>query len=71
MERLKRSTLVAMDRELAAFSWREVEIDELVTPKMGVITGFQDLLDQLERLRAMDLGATPPASASIGTKAHD
>ena len=30
-------------------------------PQLGVITGFADVLEQLELLRKMDLAATPPA----------
>jgi hypothetical protein len=71
MDKLRKATLIAMGGQLAAHRWSEDEIDELVAPRMGVITGFQELLDQIERLRAVDLGSTPPATASIGAKAHD
>jgi hypothetical protein len=33
-----------------------------------VITGFQDLLDDLDRLRQVDLGATPPAGPLVAPK---
>ena len=47
--------------QLGGHAWEDAEIDELVDPKLGIITGLQELLDQLEQLREIDLGATPPA----------
>ncbi|HLW28280.1 MAG TPA: hypothetical protein VKY54_11145 [Kiloniellales bacterium] len=65
MERLRKETLDGLVRQLASFRWSEAEIKELVAPEMGVITSFQDLLDDLERLRQMDLGDTPPADRRV------
>ncbi len=61
MERLKEETLRAVSRELACHDWTRAELAELVAPRFGVITGFQDLLDALEQLRQLDLGLIPPA----------
>lgn len=61
MKPLQRSTLSQLCEELAAHPWDAAELDELVDPKLGIITGFQDLLRELERLRQTDLGALPPA----------
>lgn len=61
MRRLTKSTLTGICEQMASHSWSDDEIEELVNPKMGMITGFQELLDELERLRTIDLGATPPA----------
>ena len=47
--------------QLGSYAWDDTEIEELVDPKLGIITGFQELLDQLECLRRIDLGSTPPA----------
>jgi hypothetical protein len=47
--------------QLGSYAWNDAEISELVDPKLGIITGFQELLDQLEVLRKIDLEATPPA----------
>jgi hypothetical protein len=47
--------------QLGSYAWDDAEISELVDPKLGIITGFQELLDQLEVLRKIDLEATPPA----------
>jgi len=61
MDRIQQSTLHRLCRELPAFDWQEPELAELVDPKLGVITGFQDFLDQMELLRRLDLGSTKPA----------
>ncbi len=55
------ATLAGMRDMLAAHGFRDAELSELVDPQLGIITGFADLLEQLELLRKMDLGATPPA----------
>ncbi len=54
-------TLAEMRDMLAAYGFSDAELAELVDPQLGIITGFSDLLEQLELLRKMDLGATPPA----------
>ena len=61
MQKLDRQTLLGMRDQLGGYAWDDSEIDELVDPKLGIITGFQELLEQLEQLRKLDLGATPPA----------
>jgi hypothetical protein len=61
MKRLTRETLLNMTDQLAAHRWRAEELAELVEPQLGIITGFQDLLDDLERLRNTDLSFTAPA----------
>ncbi len=55
------ATLAEMRNMLAAHGFSDAELSELVDPKLGIITSFSDLLEQLELLRTMDLGATPPA----------
>lgn len=62
MKKLQKQTLVGMRDQLGGYAWRDAEIDELVDPKLGIITGFQELLEQLEELRQVDLVSTPPAS---------
>jgi hypothetical protein len=61
MQKLDRNTLLGIRDQLGSYAWEDAEIDELVDPKLGIITGFQDLLDQLEQLRKVDLEAIPPA----------
>ena len=62
MKKLQKETLIGIRDQLAGYAWKDEEISELVDPKLGIITGFQDLLDQLDQLRQVDLGGTPPAS---------
>ena len=61
MNSLEQETLLRMRNQLGGHAWRDSEIEELVEPKLGIITGFQQLLEQLEALRAIDLDALPPA----------
>ena len=62
MKKLQKQTLIGMRDQLGGYPWGDAEISELVDPKLGIITGLQDLLDQLEELRKVDLEATPPAA---------
>ena len=61
MKKLSKATLLQMRDELGGYAWQDGEIEELVNPKLGIITGFQPLLEQLETLRRVDLEAIPPA----------
>lgn len=61
MQKIRKQTLIGMRDQLGGYTWRDAEISELVEPRLGIITGFQDLLDQLEVLRKIDLEAIPPA----------
>ncbi len=62
MRKLRIETLSGIRDQLASFAWDDTELRELVDPRLGIITGFQDLLDQLEILRQVDLGEIPPAA---------
>jgi hypothetical protein len=61
MKKLQKQTLIDMRDQLGGYAWDDAEISELVDPRLGIITGFQDLLDELEELRRIDLGSIPPA----------
>jgi len=61
VEKLGRDTLLNLRDQLGAHPMRDDDIGELVDPKLGIITGFQELLDHLEVLRRLDLGDTAPA----------
>lgn len=61
MKPLQKQTLQGICDQMASHDWSDAELNELVDPKMGIITGFQDLLEELELLRKTDLGTTPPA----------
>jgi len=61
MKKLRKQTLIGMRDQLGGHPWTDAEIDELVAPKLGIITGLGELLEQLEALRAIDLEDIPPA----------
>ena len=61
MQKLEKKTLIGIRDQLASYAWDDAEIAELVNPRLGIITGFQELLEQLECLRKIDLGSMPPA----------
>lgn len=65
MKAIEKQTLLGMRDQLGGYAWNDAEISELVDPKLGIITGFQDLLDQLEVLRRIDLESIPPAADLI------
>ena len=68
MKPVTKETLSSVVGELAAHPWGEAELDELVAPRHVIITGFQGLLEELEALRRLDLGETPPAGPLRVTK---
>ncbi len=61
MKPIKKETLENVLQELSCHPCSNKELDELVEPQMGVISGFQDLLKELEHLRTLPLGELPPA----------
>ena len=61
MKKLEKQTLIGIRDQLGSYAWEDAEISELVDPKLGINTGFQELIDQLEILRKVDLESTPPA----------
>ncbi len=67
MKRLQQQTLLGIRDQFGSYAWDDAEISELVDPQLGIITGFQELLDQLELLRKVDLDSIPPA-ADISVK---
>ncbi len=62
MKRLQKQTLIGIRDQFGGYAWDDAEITELADPKLGIITGFQELLDQLETLRKVDLKSIPPAT---------
>jgi hypothetical protein len=60
MKQLEKKTLEAIRDQLGGFNWHDQELDEVVAPKLGIITPLQTLLDDLNRLRRVHLGSLPP-----------
>lgn len=56
MKTLRKETLVRINEEFPAFNWEDGELEELVDPKLGVITAFSEILEQIETIMALDLG---------------
>lgn len=63
MTPIKKETLQSMLQELACHPCDDAELNELVAPAMGIISGFQDLINDLENLRNIPLGDLPPAGS--------
>lgn len=71
MQKLQKETLIGICTQMASHDWSEAEINELVDPQLGIITGFQNLLYELEQLRKIDLGTIPPAMSVQGANTND
>ena len=71
MERVTKATLVGICEQMASHDWSDEEVNELFDPQLGIITGFQDLLNELEQLRKIDLGTTAPAMVVQGAEHHE
>lgn len=71
MQKLDKQTLLGIRDQLGSYAWDDAEIDELVEPRLGIITSFKDLLEQLEVLRQIDLDALPPAGDISPAKPAD
>lgn len=54
--------LARMQRDFGGHPWGESELRELVDPQRGIITGFGDLLRDLESIRER---ALPPLPATV------
>ena len=70
MKTLRKETLLNIVEEFPSFGWNQSVLEELVDPKLGVITAFVDILDEIETLMSLDLGeiglATGPDSQEGG-----
>jgi hypothetical protein len=61
MEPVRKTTLQSIVREFPVVPWNDDELEELVAPRYGVITGFSALLSEIDALVSMDLGTIGPA----------
>lgn len=60
MEAIKAQTMWAMLDQMPSHECLGEEIEELVAPRYGVISGFQEILDAIDKLQDIDLGETSP-----------
>lgn len=58
---LTKTTLQRILTEFPTYDWRDQELNELVSPKCGVITGFQDIIKDIRKLTEIDLQEIAPA----------
>lgn len=58
MKPVSKDTLKRIREEFPTQPWDDAELEQLVGPEFGVITGFRDLLGELEEIRKVDLGTT-------------
>ena len=72
MKTLRKETLQRITEEFPSFSWESSELEELVDPKLGVITAFSEILAQIEAIMTLDLGETGlPVIAALTRSASD
>ncbi len=55
MQPLQKTTLYSIINEFPTFEFDKEILEELVDPKMGVITAFGDILSDIEALLNIDL----------------
>ena len=58
MKTLRKETLLRINDEFPSSGWDESELEELVDPKLGVITAFSEILEQIETIMGIDLEET-------------
>ena len=58
---LSRKTLQQIKTEFPIHDWSEEELNELVSPKYGVITQFEENLKDIRELGGQDLDDIEPA----------
>jgi hypothetical protein len=61
LRKLEEQTLLSVRDEMAALPWSDADISGLIKTSHGVISGLQQLLHELDRLRRVNLGTIAPA----------
>lgn len=56
-----RELFVSLQEVVPTLGFDGAELDELVAPRFGLITGYPHLLEEISRLTALDLGELFPA----------
>jgi hypothetical protein len=58
---LSQKTLQLIKAEFPIYDWSQEELNELVSQKYGVITGFNEILNDIRELAGQDLDDIAPA----------
>ena len=58
---LTKTTLQRILAEFPTYDWSDKELEELVSPKYGIITGFQKMIGDVRKLIETDLKEIEPA----------
>ena len=58
---LSQKTLQLIKAEFPIHDWSEEELNELISQKYGVITGFNEILNDIRELAGQDLDDIEPA----------
>ncbi len=61
MKEITKDLLHRVQESFPSLEWSDTELDDLVKPSFGIITGFPELLEGIDRLSHRDLGEIPPA----------
>lgn len=56
MKTLRIETLLNIVDEFPSFTWDQTVLEELIDPKLGVITAFGEILEEIETILSLDLG---------------
>lgn len=60
---LTKTTLQRVQMEFPTHEWSDNVLEELVSPKYGIITGFQDIIEDVRKLLTIDLKEIEPAGS--------
>jgi hypothetical protein len=71
MKTLRKETLLNIVEDFPTFSFDPEILEELIDPKMGVITAFGEILDEIETLMTLDLGEIGLADGSLPLEDSD
>ena len=71
MKTLRKETLLNIVDEFPSFTWDEGVLEELIDPKLGVITAFGEILDEIETLLAIDMGEIGLSTGLVSQENRD
>ena len=71
MKTLRKETLLNIVDDFPTFSFDQEILEELIDPKLGVITAFGEILEEIETLMGIDLGEIGLADGSLPQEDSD